>query len=810
MNIQIKELFGSDTILTLTEKLNFNFDQITLAGGGPEGPQGPEGTSGPAGSQGIRGSQWFGATGATGTINSPSDGIFRENDFKLNENGDVVYYDNGNWISTNISLIGPTGPKGEGGDGSISIIKGSLESINEINSFVPEPTNLGDFLTSIGNIGVDNDDKIVGDYIDSGIDFITLGRGNNSLVLGRYASLFYTGVDENTHRPAGGTASLPNIPAAEKDIPMLLISQNDYFNPTDNPNDIKNGISIGLTKTHDKESYLSDFDYGNFDEVGYDTFTNLSIHNRYFDFKIKSKGMLTLSSSSETSSFRLGQDVSRNTNTDVHDISTKLVSPIYTEFSISDNLVIDLISGSRNYNVGQITLGDFNLQENKKVYLFDNDLRNDISKSFITNEDYAESDANELVFINNKIIAEITEGSNSEKGKKYNTYNDIKDTIEFDSNKKSFPFKIGQTTINIGVMDGISSTNAYNKPEIVDDGKIHINYQGFGYDPAFIQYSGIDSTFEVADSINTSVDNSSLESIKANGINTSILGYNSLSPISYQQGSRSIAKMCIFPGLLREEKDSSGQFAGQYNGSNRKLEYFDVGHRILPTGSLDLYGTVRLRELGTTNKAAKNGHLAINKYDGIVGFERAQNMDFYKELEEKIDEYKTKYIISEASNGDWYKGVIEVGELEIPDSYTNTGTYTLELFSKCLITTRANNNNRGLYINTYLGRENPYPTVGNEIIQNPESPDNYVALDKNPGTQGAYDDVSRVGIDFVADEENLKTIMINHRIYTNFTPNNQKFKIFAFVTDRVPRGDNKYFFALLLQDLRLSAKLTKN
>ena len=59
MPITIKELFPSDPISEALEKINFNFDQLILAGGGPPGPPGPLGPQGVPGPLGIRGDHWF-------------------------------------------------------------------------------------------------------------------------------------------------------------------------------------------------------------------------------------------------------------------------------------------------------------------------------------------------------------------------------------------------------------------------------------------------------------------------------------------------------------------------------------------------------------------------------------------------------------------------------------------------------------------------------------------------------------------------------------------------------------------------------
>ena len=65
MPITIRELLASDTISQAADKINFNFDQLLLNGGGPQVPQGPQGPPGPIGGSGIRGSVWYEDTSTT-------------------------------------------------------------------------------------------------------------------------------------------------------------------------------------------------------------------------------------------------------------------------------------------------------------------------------------------------------------------------------------------------------------------------------------------------------------------------------------------------------------------------------------------------------------------------------------------------------------------------------------------------------------------------------------------------------------------------------------------------------------------------
>ena len=55
-NITIREILAADTVSDLVDKVNFNFDQLLLNGGGPQGPGGIQGGIGPIGPRGV---VWF-------------------------------------------------------------------------------------------------------------------------------------------------------------------------------------------------------------------------------------------------------------------------------------------------------------------------------------------------------------------------------------------------------------------------------------------------------------------------------------------------------------------------------------------------------------------------------------------------------------------------------------------------------------------------------------------------------------------------------------------------------------------------------
>ena len=116
MSIQIKELLPSDALSEAIEKLNYNFDQLILAGGGPQGPIGLQGIIGPNCAQGDRGSLWY-ESPTSGTAGAGVPLSIFVKDKILDGDGEVWEYDGANWIDTTINLTGPTGAVGNAGAG---------------------------------------------------------------------------------------------------------------------------------------------------------------------------------------------------------------------------------------------------------------------------------------------------------------------------------------------------------------------------------------------------------------------------------------------------------------------------------------------------------------------------------------------------------------------------------------------------------------------------------------------------------------------------------------------------------------------
>jgi len=123
MAIVIKEIILSDSIEKFMEKVNFNFDQLMLAGGGPQGPQGNIGPIGPIGPIGDPGNKWY--VGCTGTTVAIGASLFM-GDLFLQKGctgatyslGDVLEFDaiSDTFIPTGLNLRGPTGAIGPTGE----------------------------------------------------------------------------------------------------------------------------------------------------------------------------------------------------------------------------------------------------------------------------------------------------------------------------------------------------------------------------------------------------------------------------------------------------------------------------------------------------------------------------------------------------------------------------------------------------------------------------------------------------------------------------------------------------------------------
>lgn len=222
MAIQIKELVIGLSATDFIDYLNWNFDQILLNGGGPQGPIGTIGLTGPQGAVGSPGNITYTSDLDVSTISNPSDGdLFIVGDANnissiiyypyptpytinptLNPNGDIFIYDatNSVWVFTGTNIKGEQGQIGLTGDtvfekfGTSPLVAGNnLNNVNLFKIFLSDsnyvdPTNkinaplliLGstDFTDGVNSYSLLNAESVT----DSNLShlFYSLGRSTGS------------------------------------------------------------------------------------------------------------------------------------------------------------------------------------------------------------------------------------------------------------------------------------------------------------------------------------------------------------------------------------------------------------------------------------------------------------------------------------------------------------------------------------------------------------------------------------------------------------------------------------------------------
>ena len=139
-NISIKELFPSDSLLNAVEKINFNFDQVILGGGGPQGEIGETGSAGGQGPVGDRGNYWFAGSTYGGITGDYFGNPLELGDGFVSTGGTVYTYSftggSTGWYNTGINLVGPSGPQGvTGGSFEWQYYRGATDI--GVNSWIP-------------------------------------------------------------------------------------------------------------------------------------------------------------------------------------------------------------------------------------------------------------------------------------------------------------------------------------------------------------------------------------------------------------------------------------------------------------------------------------------------------------------------------------------------------------------------------------------------------------------------------------------------------------------------------------------------
>lgn len=158
MPIVIQDLLASDTLSQAVDKINFNFDQLILNGGGPSGPSGPAGPTGPVGGRGIKGATWY-KDSAVSPGTDPNNLIIlgiNDDDYFLQSNGQVWQYNGTVWVQSVVNLIGPQGLPGSSSGFSYAGGFPGGASINNQNAayLSPMPDGLSGGANQITNEGV--------------------------------------------------------------------------------------------------------------------------------------------------------------------------------------------------------------------------------------------------------------------------------------------------------------------------------------------------------------------------------------------------------------------------------------------------------------------------------------------------------------------------------------------------------------------------------------------------------------------------------------------------------------------------------
>ena len=151
--IQIQDINSSDTLKTMVEKINYNFDQIMAFGGGPKGEMGLRGFIGPDGEQGEQGERGNLIT-VVDNISTVGDNL-KVGDLAIYSNDQYIYKveeidGEKHFVNTNICIKGNAGesgtsdsPFGYSGDAIVTNKKGTS---------VPKYTFIGTDKTIEGNI----------------------------------------------------------------------------------------------------------------------------------------------------------------------------------------------------------------------------------------------------------------------------------------------------------------------------------------------------------------------------------------------------------------------------------------------------------------------------------------------------------------------------------------------------------------------------------------------------------------------------------------------------------------------------------
>ena len=368
--IQIQDINSSDTIKTMVEKINYNFDQIMTFGGGPQGEKGDKGELGPDGEQGERGNliTIVDDISTVGSNLKVGDIAIYSNDqyiYEVKENSDNNLF----FEKTSICIKGNDGERGASGTSDSPFkydeIQDAIVTAEvDYNGKIPSHTFIGASTVVSNGLGVLN---IVGNGNANGIYLFTgdsdsnycgkiyggeLDSGNNILVL--------QGEDntDNNYVKIDDTLLTDKIHSSDNGIKIAEITTNNEIVLGDSSNNtsiecneftVKNGSNTSI-RTSSSNIWLKGNLFVNTSDYAHTT----SICGKSIDINTKTLCVSTHIQASEDCVImsHVGSDASANVKTSAYVKTNKnsgviiehknVVNNKYSSVSISSNDGIEI------------------------------------------------------------------------------------------------------------------------------------------------------------------------------------------------------------------------------------------------------------------------------------------------------------------------------------------------------------------------------------------------------------------------------------------------------------------------------------
>lgn len=231
--INILNILQGDNQTTVVDKINYNFDQILSAGGGPQGQQGIQGATGPIGPQGSQGVQglqgpsgtkWFvqDSTPASGAVTGSNPFLYPTlGDYWLDpdsSNQEIYVFTATGWVDTGYGLaagdifqnLSPINKSG-GGTSSGILIAGASNN----RSLILSDSSISEYTP--GGVTADNIN-----YENSKLKIATTGDRQKLISFGRsnYDSTSATGITGFNKNPSIKWTNSPPLGSGDYDITL--------------------------------------------------------------------------------------------------------------------------------------------------------------------------------------------------------------------------------------------------------------------------------------------------------------------------------------------------------------------------------------------------------------------------------------------------------------------------------------------------------------------------------------------------------------------------------------------------------------